>query len=459
MAAHLARAPLVLVVTILAAIPVVYFTAQPSFVKGIAPRWQIPEDLLYFTSYCLVVVAVLSVLVRLSAPRYVLVILTVAWTTILFGPGAVATVAAVGVTAYLLGAWLLDRSAGDSRAPWPVPLAFALGYAVLLGLFQAAVVIGLYNRFVVVLVVSVVCWLSRARILADSARLRAWIVEPMSGGWWSIAPLLIISIQLVYASFAETHSDALAIHLMIPHQISMIGTWKFDAATYTFAVMPKAANWLFTAHYLLAGESAARLFNATATFMTGWLIFDVVRRQVGREAGALLAAMFLSAPLTFWAVFVMLGRGRDPLHHRGGGAPHVDMAQPEPEGDGAGGARGVGGDRDEAAGAPADDPNRARAWRESRADRIPCEHPCRVPADGRPGTGHRDRAVRGRVVSHGKPVVSVLQRILPLSPLRADQLRGPPVDGEGLRRPAVRGRRSPVARPRSGTADTAWMFS
>src|SRR5262249_9671760 len=38
---------------------------------------------------------------------------------------------------------------------------------------------------------------------------------------------------------------------------------------------------------------------------TGWLVFDVVRRQVGREAGALLAAMFLSAPLTFWVVFVM----------------------------------------------------------------------------------------------------------------------------------------------------------
>src|SRR5262245_46882229 len=303
--AFLARAPLVLVVTILAMIPIVYFLAQWRIFQGVVPRWQIPEDLPQFRTYCLVVIAVLALVVRLAAPRYVVVFLGIAWTIILFGPGAVATVGAVGVTAYLLGASLLYRSAADSRPPWPVPLAFALGYAVLLGVFQAAVVIGLYNRFVVVLAASIVCWLSRARMVADSARLKAWLVEPMSGGWWSIAPLLIISIQLVYASFAETHSDALAIHLMIPHQISMIGTWNFDAATYTFAVMPKGANWLFTAHYLLAGEPAARLFNATVTFITGWLVFDVVRRQVGSEAGAWLAAMFLAAPLTFWVVFVM----------------------------------------------------------------------------------------------------------------------------------------------------------
>src|SRR5262245_14276140 len=48
-APYLARAPLVLVVTIPAAIPVFYFTTPPRLFNGIAPPWQISEDLPQFS--------------------------------------------------------------------------------------------------------------------------------------------------------------------------------------------------------------------------------------------------------------------------------------------------------------------------------------------------------------------------------------------------------------------------
>ena len=123
--------------------------------------------------------------------------------------------------------------------------------------------------------------------------------------WLAIVPVTIGAIQLVYASFLESHSDALVVHLMIPHQILVTGTWSFDAATYHFATMPKGASWLFAAHYLLAGEPAARLFNLFTTFVTGWLVYEFVQRRADAQAGVMLAALFLSAPLTFWCVFVM----------------------------------------------------------------------------------------------------------------------------------------------------------
>src|SRR5262245_22103466 len=133
---YLATSPVVLVVTVLASAPVIYFAAQPQLVAPIARRWIIPEDLWEFVIYGLIVSAVLAALVRTSAPRYVLVVIGGAWTGILFGPGALLTVAAVGASAYFIGAWLAGRPVLEGRDPWPIPAVVALGYASLLGLFQ-----------------------------------------------------------------------------------------------------------------------------------------------------------------------------------------------------------------------------------------------------------------------------------------------------------------------------------
>jgi hypothetical protein len=258
--------------------------------------------------YCLAVVFTLSALIWVEARRYVLVIIAGLWTVTLFGVGAVTTVCALGCAAYLLGGWLLNRAGFSSDADISPPLAIAFGYAVLLAVFQLLVLSAIYTRFLVLVVILTSYLLARASIASTARRIVAWCHEPIArsqASWLAIVPVTIGAIQLVYASFPESHSDALVVHLMIPHQILVTGTWSFDAATYHFATMPKGASWLFAAHYLLAGEPAARLFNLFTTFATAWLVYEFVRRRADAEAGVMLAAVFLSAPLTFWCVFVM----------------------------------------------------------------------------------------------------------------------------------------------------------
>jgi dolichyl-phosphate-mannose-protein mannosyltransferase len=306
---YLSTTPVALVLTGATAVLAAYITLRREFLAPIVLRWSGLGDFGDFVIYCLAVVGILSILIWVGARRYVLAIVGGIWTTTLFGPGAVVTVCAIGLAAYLLGLVILSRAGINSGADVAPPLALALGYAILLGVFQLVVLFRIYTKaLVLVVLATVICTLSRRYIGGDSRRLAAWFQEPMTKsltGWLAILPATIGAVQLVYASFAETHSDALTVHLMIPHQILLTGTWSFDAVTYNFATMPKGASWLFAAHYLLAGETAARLFNLVTTWVTAWLVFAVVRRHTGTEAGTVLATVFLSAPLTFWCVFVM----------------------------------------------------------------------------------------------------------------------------------------------------------
>ena len=306
---RLSGIPVTLALTAVPTALTVYFLLSRGLLSPIALRWTQFGDLRQFATYCLVVVALCSVLTWVGARRYVLLIIAGLWTVTIFDVGAVVTVCALALASHLIGAVLLRRSGFDGDGQLSPPLALALGYASLLGAFQCLVLLGIYTKLLVLGVLAIVFYVfPGAGSAGDSRRLVAWFRGPIprcQTSWLAILPVTIGAVQLVYASFPETHSDALTVHLMIPHHILRTGTWSFDAATHHFATMPKGASWLFAAHYLLAGETAARLFNLTTTFVIAWLVFDVVRRRAGDEAGTVLATVFLSAPLTFWCVFVL----------------------------------------------------------------------------------------------------------------------------------------------------------
>ena len=306
---RLSGIPVTLALTAVPTALTVYFLLSRGLLSPIALRWTQFGDLRQFATYCLVVVALCSALTWVGARRYVLLIIAGLWTVTIFDVGAVVTVCALALASHLIGAVLLRRSGFDGDGQLSPPLALALGYASLLGAFQCLVLLGIYTKLLVLGVLAIVFYVfPGAGSAGDSRRLVAWFRGPIprcQTSWLAILPVTIGAVQLVYASFPETHSDALTVHLMIPHHILRTGTWSFDAATHHFATMPKGASWLFAAHYLLAGETAARLFNLTTTFVIAWLVFDVVRRRAGDEAGTVLATVFLSAPLTFWCVFVL----------------------------------------------------------------------------------------------------------------------------------------------------------
>ena len=158
------------------------------------------------------------------------------------------------------------------------------------------------------------------RSISQVARSLGKDLEQASGLRW--LDLVIASVALVHFSVAlmpEVGHDALAMHLFIPGHLAHRQEWGFDVTTYVWAVMPMMGDWIFSIGYMLAGETAARMFNVGFIFVLGWLIRDMVVWAGGNAVGARWAVLlFLTTPLTFtessslfiesvWASFVIAG--------------------------------------------------------------------------------------------------------------------------------------------------------
>ncbi len=230
------------------------------------------------------------------------------WTIYLFGILPVLSVGYLALVAVTIGHRLLLLTGSVDADGRGLGLRAALGYGVLLGIFQLTAFFPINTAGFVVLVTLPLVLLFRDSAIATLREGFSLLTQPRKLNADTVSLLLpssILLVLLVYASYPESHSDALVTHLMIPHQVSVHGEWSFDVSNFFFAVMPKGTVWLFSAHYLVGGELAARLFNFLVTASSAWLVYATVRGIAGRTAGSLLAALFLSAPLTAWVVFVM----------------------------------------------------------------------------------------------------------------------------------------------------------
>ena len=229
------------------------------------------------------------------------------WTIFLFGFTAVVTTLYLTIVSIVIGQRLLLLCDVQEIEPYDFGIRAALGYAILIGVFQLAAFLPINTPGFVLLITLPILIFQREIFRSLSLEALGLLRMPIkleSATCFFVLPLILLLILLVYASYPESLSDALVVHLMIPHQILMHTRWNFDVSNFAFAVMPKGATWLFSAHYLLGRESAVRLLNFLMTGYAAWLIYSAVRRYVDRTAGALLASVFLSAPLTAWVVFV-----------------------------------------------------------------------------------------------------------------------------------------------------------
>lgn len=95
----------------------------------------------------------------------------------------------------------------------------------------------------------------------------------------------------------EVSSDGLAMHLAFPMTVADQARWPFDFKQQTWAVMPNGGDSLYTAAYLLGGESGARLANFAMLLLIVSLITIAARRWLNVWQALLTAALFASTPL------------------------------------------------------------------------------------------------------------------------------------------------------------------
>jgi hypothetical protein len=107
-------------------------------------------------------------------------------------------------------------------------------------------------------------------------------------------------LHLLVALMPEVGHDALAMHLFVPAHVAHHQAWYFDTGNYVWAVMPMFVDWLYTAAYLFAGETAARLVNAASIMLLATLVHRSALWAGANRVGAGWAVLLLLVtPLTF----------------------------------------------------------------------------------------------------------------------------------------------------------------
>jgi hypothetical protein len=218
-----------------------------------------------------------------------------------FGMAAATAVVIITLTAFALGAWLLDRAGTAAGDDVPPPIA-----ATAVGLAALALLLGVTAHFSIntapayLGLSAVVIWGGRRRV-AQLARHLAAVIRARS--FEATPPFAVgvalwfgFGIEMYYAALPERYHDALAMHLVIPRAIEQFGRWNFDAADNVWAVWPLGADLLFGWAYVLAGEAGAKLLNLALLLLTCGLVVEA--KFASRAASLAAVAAFMLMPLT-----------------------------------------------------------------------------------------------------------------------------------------------------------------
>lgn len=128
-----------------------------------------------------------------------------------------------------------------------------------------------------------------------------------------------IVIHSIVSMMPEIGHDALSMHLFVPAYVTHRHLWDYNSELYSWAVMPKLVNWLYTAAYMFGGETAARLMNLGAVILVGCQVRRLSRWAGANETGSNWGMLlFLLTPLTYletsslfiegmWAALVLGG--------------------------------------------------------------------------------------------------------------------------------------------------------
>ena len=109
--------------------------------------------------------------------------------------------------------------------------------------------------------------------------------------------LFVLIAHLLAALKPEISADGLSMHLALPMAVARDARWAFDFRLNSWALIPTGADGLYTAAYLLGGETAAHLLNFAFLVLIALLVARTARRWVPPAQSWLIAALFASTPL------------------------------------------------------------------------------------------------------------------------------------------------------------------
>lgn len=275
---------------------------------AIFKEWTPPElASLIFVFLFLFFLAVISKKIKSTYrfPAAVLLLIIL----IQFNIAAVSSVALIALVAAVIGTWIagtcvsIDNSQNLSS---DMAMRLGIGYALLIGIFQISVHFSINTYQIYILFffsVLVVLHRETKYVINDITQYSLQKFDLPSYKFF--VPVGVALSILVYVAFPETHSDALMVNLHIANQIDNNSNWSFNTLTEVWALWPKGAAWMYAAHYILAGEMAARLFNWFAIAVTALIIGgEAIRLGYGKNIWLLLS-LYLSTPITFWCGFVL----------------------------------------------------------------------------------------------------------------------------------------------------------
>ena len=103
--------------------------------------------------------------------------------------------------------------------------------------------------------------------------------------------LFLLMAHWLIALKPEVSDDGLSMHLALPMAVAHDHRWAFDFQQYAWSLMPVGGDGVFTAAYLLGGETAARLVNFGLLVLMTAMVVRVSRQSF------LAGALFASTPL------------------------------------------------------------------------------------------------------------------------------------------------------------------
>jgi 4-amino-4-deoxy-L-arabinose transferase-like glycosyltransferase len=285
------------------------FAASRVIEDGLRAAWQ-PKGVRQFTLFLAGASASFLAAAR-GRSRVPLALLVAGWLVVAFGLAAVASVTLIAAAALALGGRIARGAAfAEAEAETdPVQAAVlraAAGLALLLTVVQILAHFPVNTMALHFVLLVAAAGVGRDALRGDAARLAGFVrgapgslASTNAGVVW----LVVLAAQSAVAAAPEAASDALAMHLMVPHQVAAQGRWSFDFHSYLWAVVPMGADWLYTTASLLGGEAAARLSNFTLLVAVTLLVHRQVRRALPGPLASLLVAGCAAAPIVFQESF------------------------------------------------------------------------------------------------------------------------------------------------------------
>lgn len=254
----------------------------------------------------LAVLFVIATFLRCVSPskqRYMALLGPAAFVMVVAGLGSVATIAYLGLACLALGLLATGQyTASLGKGMAAVATAISVGLAIVVGCvgILSHFYVNHFPVYVILLAVPIVFgWrLVREHLLSFRDWLSSQTKIPAQEYWMAVLLIVILVSHIPQTILPERYHDALAMHLLIPTQVSANGIWHYDFKQFVWAVMPMGVDWLYTVAYLLGDEVSAKLTNLGVFLLVVLLLQSRMHKEVGPHS-YLLTAWFASVPLAF----------------------------------------------------------------------------------------------------------------------------------------------------------------